>query len=156
MIREPAWRREGEEPSYRFSLANERTFLAWIRTPPAVLAGGVVLEQFAARLHPRLLVSSIAVAMCVLAAAICMMAYRHWRANEIAMRHKRRLPSTLALAAIAAGLSIAAALVIVLLLWSSAGRGNTARPQLPILVCSLNGLAWPGAAPRSCFFATRF
>ncbi|NGX96714.1 MAG: DUF202 domain-containing protein, partial [Candidatus Afipia apatlaquensis] len=28
----PAWQREGREPDYRFSLANERTFLAWIRT----------------------------------------------------------------------------------------------------------------------------
>ena len=49
--RGPGWRRLGEEPDYRFTLANERTFLAWIRTALAVLAAGVLLEQFAAKLH---------------------------------------------------------------------------------------------------------
>ena len=43
----PKWRTEGHEPDVRFSLANERTFLAWIRTALALLAGGVALEQFA-------------------------------------------------------------------------------------------------------------
>lgn len=31
------------EPDYRFTLANERTFLAWIRTALALLAGGVAV-----------------------------------------------------------------------------------------------------------------
>ena len=31
------------EPDYRFTLANERTFLAWIRTALALIAGGVAL-----------------------------------------------------------------------------------------------------------------
>src|SRR3546814_12012733 len=35
---------EGEEPDYRFSLANERTFLAWIRTSLALLAAGVTVD----------------------------------------------------------------------------------------------------------------
>lgn len=33
----PRWRREGSEPDCRVSLANERTFLAWIRTSLALL-----------------------------------------------------------------------------------------------------------------------
>ena len=37
----------GEEPDPRFSLANERTFLAWIRTAMALLAGGIAIEAFA-------------------------------------------------------------------------------------------------------------
>ncbi|EDX36625.1 MULTISPECIES: YidH family protein [Shigella] len=32
--------RLGEAPDYRFSLANERTFLAWIRTALGFLAAG--------------------------------------------------------------------------------------------------------------------
>ncbi len=36
----------GEEPDPRFTLANERTFLAWIRTSLALLAGGVAVEAF--------------------------------------------------------------------------------------------------------------
>ena len=34
----------GEEPDPRASLANERTFLAWVRTALALAAGGVALE----------------------------------------------------------------------------------------------------------------
>jgi putative membrane protein len=37
----------GEEPDPRFTLANERTFLAWIRTALAFIAGGIALEAFA-------------------------------------------------------------------------------------------------------------
>ena len=36
----------GEEPDYRFSFANERTFLAWIRTGLALLAAGVAVDAF--------------------------------------------------------------------------------------------------------------
>ncbi|WP_283215114.1 DUF202 domain-containing protein [Pseudofrankia sp. DC12] len=35
----------GTDPDYRFSLANERTFLAWIRTALALLAGGIAVVQ---------------------------------------------------------------------------------------------------------------
>lgn len=38
MMWNPKWRREGRDPDYRFSLANERTFLAWIRTALALLS----------------------------------------------------------------------------------------------------------------------
>ena len=39
---------EGRDPlDYRFSLANERTFLAWVRTSLALLAGGIALEEIA-------------------------------------------------------------------------------------------------------------
>jgi len=33
------------DPDYRFTLANERTFLAWIRTALALIAGGVAVVQ---------------------------------------------------------------------------------------------------------------
>ena len=36
---------DGVEPDYRFTLANERTFLAWIRTALGLLAGGVAVRQ---------------------------------------------------------------------------------------------------------------
>lgn len=36
---------EESEPDYRFTLANERTFLAWLRTALALLAAAVAVVQ---------------------------------------------------------------------------------------------------------------
>ena len=93
----PRWRDEGREPDYRFSLANERTFLAWIRTALALLAGGVVVDQFATKLQPQLVFIAIAVGLSVLSTVLCGMAYLRWRDNEISMRHGRALKSNLSL-----------------------------------------------------------
>lgn len=114
-MREPKWRQEGEEPDYRFSLANERTFLAWIRTALALLAGGVLLDQFSTKLGPHIVVVILAIALSVLAALLSAMAYVRWRANEIAMRHARKLPGTMAIPLIAAT-TLAIVAVIALLL----------------------------------------
>ena len=115
-MREPKWRQLGQEPDYRFSLANERTFLAWIRTALALLASGVLLDQLSLRLHPGWAVLTLVLGLCVLATWLCAMAYVHWRANEIAMRHARSLPPTSALPLLAFGLLVIAASVVVLLL----------------------------------------
>ncbi|MGI5219881.1 YidH family protein [Nocardia sp. CA-290969] len=44
------------EPDYRFTLANERTFLAWIRTALGLVAGGIVVGQLysAGSVRPRI------------------------------------------------------------------------------------------------------
>jgi putative membrane protein len=114
-MREPAWRREGDEPDYRFSLANERTFLAWMRTALAILAGGVLLEQFSTRIGPHWIVVVLAVVLGVLSAVLAVIAYLRWRANEIAMRNGRRLPLTVAIPLIAAVVFAVAAVIAVLL-----------------------------------------
>lgn len=92
--RGPGWRQTGQEPDYRFTLANERTFLAWIRSALALMAGGVVLAQFATHLSPRWLVTGTAVALTGLSGPMAVLAWRQWRANEIAMRHGRPLPAS--------------------------------------------------------------
>ena len=94
MAWEPRWRSTGQDPDYRYSLANERTFLAWIRSALALLAGGVLLVQFATRLSPRSMVVAIGAALAAFAALLSVMAYRQWRANEIAMRHGQVLPAS--------------------------------------------------------------
>ena len=45
---------DGAEPDPRFTLANERTFLAWMRTALALLGGGVALEAFTVDVFPSL------------------------------------------------------------------------------------------------------
>lgn len=110
-MRTPDWRRSGQEPDYRFSLANERTFLAWIRTALALLAGGVLLEQFATKLEPHTVLVALAVGLAALSCVLCGIAYLRWKGNEIAMRHSRPLPSSFAIPLLAAAtLSVSAVL----------------------------------------------
>jgi putative membrane protein len=116
-MREPQWRLEGQEPDYRFSLANERTFLAWIRTALALLAGAVLLEQFATQLGPPIVLVVLALVLAVLAAVLCAAAYARWRSNEIAMRHARRLPGTMAIPLISGTLLGVAAVIALLMLF---------------------------------------
>lgn len=105
--RAPAWRASGEEPDYRFTLANERTFLAWIRTALALLAAGVLLDQFSTKLTPHGGVVAVAVLFNLAAAALSVLAYMRWRGNEMAMRHKVALPHSRALAIMACGIGLA-------------------------------------------------
>jgi putative membrane protein len=116
-MKTPAWRRQGKEPDYRFSLANERTFLAWIRTALALLAGGVLLHQFSTRLTPHAVVLGLALALGALAALLSVMGYWRWRANEISMRLGQPLPSTLAIPLLAFAALIVSAIIVWLLLW---------------------------------------
>lgn len=110
-MRTPTWRLSGREPDYRFSLANERTFLAWIRTALSLLAGGVLLEQFATRLEPRVVVVGLAIGLAVLSSLLCAVAYLRWKANEIAMRHDRPLPSTIAIPLLVIAAAIVSAII---------------------------------------------
>ncbi|MBM7505421.1 YidH family protein [Agromyces aurantiacus] len=117
-MRRPSWQEEGQDPDYRFTLANERTFLAWIRTALALLAGGVLLHQFATGLQPRLALVVIAVGLGVVAAALSVIAYTRWRSTEIAMRHGRPLPYGWALPVLAATTLLTAAVLTIVLLVS--------------------------------------
>lgn len=109
--RDPAWRQGGQEPDYRFTLANERTFLAWVRTSLALLAGGVLLDQFATRLEPREVILGLAIGLAVLSSILCAMAYVRWKANEIAMRHAQPLPTTLTIPMLASIAMLLAAII---------------------------------------------
>jgi putative membrane protein len=113
---EPTWRGEGNEPDYRFTLANERTFLAWIRTALALLAGGVLLHQFATELGPRVAVTMLSVGLGVIAAVLSAVSYTRWRANEIAIRQGRPLPFSWVLPGLAGVCLLTSAVLVVLLI----------------------------------------
>ena len=117
-VRKSDWRQEGEEPDYRFTLANERTFLAWIRTSLAILAGGVLLEQFAAKQDSKIEITIISISVCILSLILSIVAYRRWRANEIAMRHKSRLPISSDLLIFTIGLTIVSVSILGVLVWT--------------------------------------
>ncbi|MDQ4214349.1 YidH family protein [Microbacterium sp. ASV81] len=84
--------REGAEPDARFTLANERTYLAWIRTSLALLAGGVALESLGLGIHPgfRLAASLVLIATGILTPV---QAWFGWERAERALRRARPLPS---------------------------------------------------------------
>ncbi|GAA0550517.1 DUF202 domain-containing protein [Streptomyces mordarskii] len=84
-------REEGGTPDYRFSLANERTFLAWLRTAMALVGGGFAVDQFLPEIARPL---RLALALVLLAGgALCALrAISHWVRCERAMRRGEDLP----------------------------------------------------------------
>jgi putative membrane protein len=84
----------GETPDYRFSLANERTFLAWIRTGLALIAGGLACAQFLPPLPIEHLREAIAIALLILGAVVALRAVDHWARTERAMRTGSELPAS--------------------------------------------------------------
>lgn len=109
------WHEEGQDPDYRFSLANERTFLAWIRTALAILAGAILLRQFARDVHPQALLVAIAALLAVLSGVIGVGAWVQWRRNEHAMRLGRALPPNVLRPVLAATVAVSAVVAVVLL-----------------------------------------
>ncbi|MFT4110409.1 YidH family protein [Propionicimonas sp.] len=83
----------GTEPDARFSLANERTFLAWISVGLALISVGVGLESLALNLQPGYrLAASV---LLVLGGIGCpVQAWFGWRQVETALREGRPLPFT--------------------------------------------------------------
>jgi putative membrane protein len=86
-------RAEGSTPDYRFSLANERTFLAWIRTALALVAGGIAVDQFLTGMSWG---ARTAIALALLAGGgLCALrAVNHWVRCERAMRRGEDLPAS--------------------------------------------------------------
>lgn len=111
-MKKPTWQTQGTEPDYRFSLANERTFLAWIRTAFALLGGGLVVAQLALHTRQPLAMIAAGFALGLLAIAISAGAYARWKANEIAMRLGVPLPSSFSISFAAAGIVALSALLV--------------------------------------------
>ncbi len=78
-----------EEPDVRFSLANERTFLAWARTCLAMVATGLVLARVLADGDD--LTVAAGVALIVLGSTLGLLAYRNYLRNDEAIRMRKPL-----------------------------------------------------------------
>ncbi|MGH9235150.1 MAG: YidH family protein, partial [Acidimicrobiales bacterium] len=71
---------DGEhEPDYRLTLANERTFLAWIRTSLALLAGGIALNEVTGLSSSEATRTALAVAAVALSLVLAVSSFVRWR-----------------------------------------------------------------------------
>ena len=83
----------GSEPDPRFSLANERTFLSWIRTALALIAGGIALEAVVLPIQPGFRIATAAV-LIVAGILSALQAWFGWARIERAMRMSLPLPAS--------------------------------------------------------------
>lgn len=113
-VAEPRWAREGDEPDYRFSLANERTFLAWIRTALALLAGAVAVIQFLPSSALEGLRTAFAAVLALGGTVLPAVAYRRWARTQRAMRLGQALPFTPLLVVVSGVIGVLGAGLVVL------------------------------------------
>ncbi|HEY2549875.1 MAG TPA: DUF202 domain-containing protein [Streptosporangiaceae bacterium] len=110
------------EPDARFTLANQRTFLAWSRTALALVVAGLGIVQL---LPPFPGIPwgrhALGIPLIALGAIVAISAYWEWNRNQAALRRGQPLPPSL-LPRILMGTIAGAALVSAVVLLASATR----------------------------------
>lgn len=103
---------------YRFTLANERTFLAWTRTALGLLAAGVAVHQLVDPDRMTVVRTALALGCTVLAVVAVLGAYVRWRKVTAAMHAGRPLPPSRLIPILTTGIALMAGLVAIgLWLW---------------------------------------
>ena len=80
------------EPDYRFTLANERTFLAWQRTALGLLAASVAVVRLVPDLTTTGTRQVLGILLAMLAAITAGVGVRRWRQVDRAVRSGTPLP----------------------------------------------------------------
>lgn len=105
----------GTEPDPRFSLANERTFLAWIRTTLAMLAAAAAVNVLDLSM-PESVQRATAGLLAFVSLACAIQAWRGWARTERAMRQNLPLPSSPTNLPLAIGVGLVAIAIIAITL----------------------------------------
>ncbi len=103
----------GAEPDPRFSFANERTFLAWVRTSLALLAAGIAVEAFLPDSEGAG-GTVLAAAFVGLGALMSAAAFFRWMTAERALRLGEALPAPQLAPVLASGVAVLGVLGLVL------------------------------------------
>jgi putative membrane protein len=111
-----------EHPDYRFTLANERTLLAWLRTALALVAGGVAVATYAPDLGIPGGSGVVALGLVLIGLCTAIGGHQRWRANEDAIRADRPLPRSAGLGFLAAAVAVVVVVVGVLVAVEVFGR----------------------------------
>lgn len=102
------------EPDVRFSFANERTFLAWIRTALGLVTAGLAITQ----LFPKFDFPGgrrlIGLPLIALGVVIAIYSFSMWQNNERAMRRQRPLPKSALPRIVAVVVSVVAVIGLIL------------------------------------------
>jgi putative membrane protein len=109
------------EVSYPSVLANERTYLAWIRTSLGLIAGGVALDQFVASEKGSVVVAIIAFAVIALGAVVAVIGIIEWNRTNIAMDGGSPIPRSRVTPLLGVAVAIVAVAIGVALLVESLG-----------------------------------
>ena len=119
--RESPLREPGEtEPDVRFTLANERTFLAWNRTALALVVAGLGIVQLLPP-FPRVPWGRhvLGIPLIALGAIVSVTAYLEWRRTQTAMRRSEPVPQSVLPRILVGTITGVAALSAVVLLVSA-------------------------------------
>jgi putative membrane protein len=110
------------EPDVRFSYANERTFLAWIRTALGLVTAGLAVTQLLPAFDFPGGRRLIGLPLIALGVVVSVVSLYNWRANERAMRLGRPLPRSQLPAIAAVVVSVVALVGLLLVIFKG---GNT-------------------------------
>jgi len=103
----------------RFSYANERTLLAWIRTALGLVTAGLAVTQ----LFPRFEIPGgrrlIGLPLIALGVLIAVFSYSNWQRNERAMRLRQPLPRSFLPRLVAVVVSVVAVLGLLLAIFEA-------------------------------------
>ena len=113
---------EPRGPETQFQLANERTYLAWLRTALALVASGVAAARLLAGQSLHWAWVTVGVLLILAGVATAALARRRWRAMDAAIREGEPLPDP-RIAVVIAGVIVVCGLVTTaLLLWTDPGH----------------------------------
>jgi putative membrane protein len=106
------------EPDARFTFANERTFLAWIRTGIALVVAGLAITQLVPPFGFTGGRRIVGLPLIALGGVLSFVSFQQWEANQRALRTGEPLPRSLLPRILALAIALAAVVAIAFILIS--------------------------------------